>query len=354
MRLFKKFAFCFFLLTSLAPSSLVYAQEMPMPVHGAPEPKMKMGEPMERPVPDEGVPRAAETRGGQPLPYRIIKGVTVFELTAKPVKWNIAVKWNEQPEVWATAWTYNGMVPGPLIRVKEGDRVRVIFKNELPEPTSIHWHGIPVPNAMDGVAEPPLTQPPVKPGETFTYEFVARPAGTYFYHSHVKTDRQIPIGLSGALIIDPRAPKVKYDRDVTLMLQEWRVDPATGKTWPAMPTMAEPNYFTINGKAFPAIESLVVQKGQRVRIRLIGAGQFIHPMHLHGMFFKVIATDGQLVPSAARLTKDTISVAPGERYDIEFVADNPGKWAFHCHILHHVTNDDMEPGGLLFVVEVKG
>lgn len=173
-----------------------------------------------------------------------------------------------------------------------------------------HWHGLPVPNAMDGVAEPALTQKPIKPGETFTYEFVARPAGTFFYHSHVETDRQINIGLFAPIIIDPKRPARAVDQDVVLMLNEWRIDPSTGKTWPAMPSMSEPNYFTINGKAFPDILTITVKKDQRVRLRFVGAGQFLHPMHLHGMFFKIVATDGNPVPPAAQLTKDTMQVGP--------------------------------------------
>jgi FtsP/CotA-like multicopper oxidase with cupredoxin domain len=206
---------------------------------------------------------------------------------------------------------------------------------------------------MDGVAEPELTQKPVMPGESFTYEFVAKPAGTFWYHSHVETDRQIPLGLAGAFIIDPKEEPVKYDLDYTAMLQEWRIDPETGKTWPAMPSMSEPNFFTINGKSFPATDTLEVKRGARVRIRFISAGNFGHPMHLHGQFFKIIATDGNPVPPLAQLTKDTLWIAPGERYDIEFVADNPGTWILHCHILHHVTNDDMEPGGLILAIKVQ-
>lgn len=316
---------------------------------GAATPMAQSGDEMagmnEPPVPDEGVPLATEKQGAQPLEYKLENGVKVFNLTAKPVKWPIT------GETTVTAWTYNDTVPGPLIRVNEGDKIRVVLKNELPEATSIHWHGLPVPNNQDGVAEPAVTQKPIMPGETFTYEFVAKPAGTFMYHSHVQTDRQIPIGLSAPLIIDP-AGNQTYDKDFVVMLNEWQV--RDGKTYAAMPGMNEPNFFTVNGKAFPDIPTLNVKKGERVRVRLIGAGQFEHPMHLHGMSFKIVATDGNPVPEIAQLTKDTIPVHPGERFDVEFVADNPGQWAFHCHILHHVTNDNVEPGGLLFLVNVEG
>ncbi|MDX2137292.1 MAG: copper oxidase [Chloroflexota bacterium] len=296
------------------------------------------------PINSEGVPVATENLGGQPLDYRLEDDVKVFDLQADPVLWNIL------DDVTVTAWTYNGTVPGPMIRVTEGDRVRINFTNNLPEPTTVHWHGLNVPNAMDGV--PGVTQEAVQPGETFVYEFEARPVGTFMYHSHFDSDVQVSIGLYAPFIIDPAQPEMPTpDVDVTLMLSEWRV--VDGVTYPAMPMAgSEPNYFTINGRAFPATESITVQRGQRVRLRLIGIGQFIHPMHLHGMPFEVVAIDGYPVPEGARQMRDTLSVAPGERYDIEFVATEVGTWMFHCHILHHVTNDGAEPGGLALVINV--
>jgi YVTN family beta-propeller protein len=296
------------------------------------------------PISSVGVPPATEAIGGHPLEYRLEDGVKVFDLAAEPVLWNIL------EDVTVTAWTYNGTVPGPMIRVTEGDRLRINFTNNLPEATTIHWHGINVPNAMDGV--PGVTQEAIQPGETFVYEFEARPAGTFMYHSHFDSDVQVGIGLYAPFIIDPaQSSEPAPDVDMTLMLSEWRV--ADGQTFPAMPMSgAEPNYFTINGHAFPSTETINVQRGQRVRLRLIGIGQFVHPMHLHGMPFGVVAIDGYPVPEGSRQTRDTLSVAPGERYDIEFVATEPGTWAFHCHILHHVTNDGVEPGGLTLVVNV--
>jgi FtsP/CotA-like multicopper oxidase with cupredoxin domain len=297
------------------------------------------------PLPDADIPPATETPGGQLLAYREENGVKVFELTSRLVKWHIL------PDVQVTAMTYNGTVPGPEIRVTQGDRVKVLLKNELPYPTTIHWHGILVPNNMDGV--PDMTQAPVPPGGSFTYEFTAEPAGTYWYHSHVQTDAQVLTGLYAPFIIEPKEPTdPRPDVDVTLMLSEWRV--IGGQTFPAMPMSGmDPNYFTINGKAFPTVEPLKVKLGQRVRLRFVAAGQFVHPMHLHGPHFKIVATDGYPVPQAAQLTKDTVSVAPGERYDVEFVADMPGKWMLHCHIPHHTTNDGEEPGGLMMVIEVE-
>jgi FtsP/CotA-like multicopper oxidase with cupredoxin domain len=296
------------------------------------------------PVNAEGAPPATQERGAQPLEYRLEDGVKVFELTAQVVQWPVL------DGVTVTAWTYNGAVPGPMIRATEGDRVRVILKNELPQPTTIHWHGIEVPNAMDGV--PGVTQAPVMPGETFIYEFVAKPAGTFMYHSHYESDMQVMIGLYAPFIIDPAEPEADPPSvDAVLMLSEWRV--INGQTYAAMPMAdMEPNYFTINGKAFPSAETIDARVGERVRLRIMGIGQFVHPMHLHGVPFKVVATDGHPVPEAAQLTKDTISVAPGERYDIEFTFTEPGQWMLHCHIPHHTTNDGVEPGGLMLILNV--
>lgn len=299
---------------------------------------------MMEPITAPNVQPATESTGGQPLEYRVEDGVKVFELTAKAVQWEIL------DGVFVTAFTYNGTVPGPMIRVTEGDLVRIIVKNELPDATTIHWHGVEVPNAMDGV--PGVTQDPIEPGETFTYEFTAKPAGTYMYHSHYEGDVQVGAGLYAPFIIDPKEPEADLpDVDVTLMISEWRM--TDGATYAAMPMSGmEPNYFTINGKSFPATETITVKKGDLVRLRLIGIGQLIHPMHLHGVPFKIVATDGHPVPEAAQLTKDTVSVAPGERYDIEFVATETGQWVLHCHILHHTTNDNVEPGGLMLMINV--
>jgi FtsP/CotA-like multicopper oxidase with cupredoxin domain len=300
---------------------------------------------MMEPISAPNVQPATQLKGAQPLAYREEDGVKVFELTTQVVQWPIL------EDVSVTAYTYNGTVPGPLIRLIEGDQVRIVVKNELPDPTTIHWHGVEVPNAMDGV--PDMTQDPILPGQTFTYEFVAKPAGTFIYHSHYEGDIQVSAGLYAPLIIEPKTPESNPpDVDLILMISEWLV--RGGLTYAAMPMSGmEPNYFTLNGKAFPSTETINVKVGQRVRLRLIGIGQFIHPMHLHGFPFKVVATDGHPVPEAVQWTKDTISVATGERYDVEFTATEPGQWMFHCHILHHTTNDNVEPGGLMLVVNVS-
>ena len=295
-------------------------------------------------IPQAGVAMAKEDNGLQELAFIMDNGTKVFNLTAEPVKWQIL------KGTTVTAWAYNGMVPGPLIRVTNGDKVRILVKNNLPEPTTIHWHGIQVPNNMDGI--PDETQKPIQPGETFTYEFVAKPAGTYWYHSHFDSDKQISVGLSGAFIIDPIGGLAsKPDIDRVLMLNEWRI--IDGQTYVAMPaTGMDGNFFTINGKAYPETETIQANVGQKIRLRFIGSGQMIHPMHLHGFPFKIVATDGNDVPDSAQWTKDTVAVAPGERYDIEFMPDRPGKWMLHCHIPHHTTNDHHEPGGLMMMINV--
>ena len=246
---------------------------------------------------------------------------------------------------------FNGTVPGPMIRVTEGDKVRVIINNELPDATSIHWHGIPVPNSMDGV--PPFTQKEIKSGQSFTYEFVVPPAGSFMYRSHVETDKQIMVGLYAPFVVEPKDGRKLADVDAFWMLSEWRVG-ENGETYPAMPMSgAEPNFFTINGKSFPDSPTIEAQRGQKIRIRLANIGQFTHPMHLHGMNFKIVAYDGVPVPEPAQIMRDTLPLNPGEVADIEIAAENAGTWVFHCHVLHHVTNNNVEPGGLIGVIKIN-
>ena len=300
------------------------------------------------PAPMDGVPDATARRGGQTLEHTVENGVWVFNLEATPVRWEIL------PGTRVTAWTYNGTVSGPEIRVPYGQRVRIEVKNGLPDETTVHWHGIDVPNAMDGV--PDVTQEPIEPGGDFTYEFDALPAGrdsaggTFLYHSHVDEDRQFGLGLSGAFVIEPKKQQ-RYDVEKTVVIQEWTLNPMSGETWPAMEmTGMLPNFFTLNGKSYPATETVKMKVGQKALFRLVGAGSFSHPMHLHGTDFTVLAKDGH--PLASPFEADVIQVGSGERYDIAFSPARPGKWVFHCHIGHHLTNDGDDPGGLLMVVEV--
>lgn len=288
-------------------------------------------------------------RGDQTLEPRLENGVKVFDLEVSVIRWNIL------PDEQVMAYAFNRQVPGPRVRVTEGDRIRINVTNNLPEATSVHWHGLIVPNAMDGPAD--ITQKPIEPGKTFTYEFTTQQSGTFFYHSHKESDRQQALGMYGALIIDPKTPagQPAYDLEYTLQLQEWLEK--EGYTYPAMlMDGALPNFFTINGKAYPATETIKMRVGQSVLLRFIGSNNnFIHPMHVHGGPFKIVATDGSPVPEAAQIEKDTVNVGPGERYDVVWTAREPGKWLIHCHIPHHVTNDNVEVqggGGLMMLIEV--
>lgn len=275
-------------------------------------------------------------------------GVKVFTLEAEEVQWEFI------PGKAVTAWGYNGQVPGPEVWVNEGDRVRINFTNNLPVPTTVHWHGVRVPNEMDGV--PGVTQDAIEPGESFVYEFDATPSGTFWYHSHFDSARQLDMGLSGAFIIKG-IDEPAYDKDFVQLVDEWIRLPDGRNGWEGVThaghNQAEYNWFTINGKSFPATEDMVVNEGDQVRVRVINTGYQVHPMHLHGKRMTVVAKDGAVLPAAYQA--DTVLVGPGERYDFEFVADDPGDWMFHCHILHHVTNDAVvEPGGLMNFVTYEG
>ncbi len=253
--------------------------------------------------------------GNQPLAYKLLPdGTKEFELTARVVQWEVAR--GERHE----AWTYNGMVPGPVIRVTEGDKLRVVLHNKLPESTAIHFHGMRLPNDQDGV--PFLTEAPVKPGQTYVYTFVAKPVGTQMYHSHYDALKQVTSGMLGALIVDPKNPagQPKVNQDVLMVLGDG------------------PLGFTINGKGFPATAPIVAKLGEIVRIRYMNAGQMIHPFHLHGLVQKVIAKDGYMLDHP--YLADTVLVGPGERYDVLVQADALGAWAYHCHILSHAEGDD--------------
>lgn len=290
-----------------------------------------------------------DARGDETLTPKLENGVKVFNLDVSLIKWNIL------PNVQVAAYAFNRQVPGPRIRVTEGDRIRIVVKNNLPEPTTVHWHGMILPNNMDGPAD--ITQKPIAPGASYIYEFTVKQAGTYFYHSHKDVDRQQTLGMYGALIIDPKnKPKTPaYDQDFVVQLQEWTVK--QGYTFPAMPMEGlMPNFFTINGKAYPSTETINAKIGQKIRFRFIGSNNaFIHPMHIHGGPFKIIETDGNPLPAVAQIEKDTINVAPGERYDVIWTAREKGKWLLHCHIAHHATNDNVEVeggGGLVMIINV--
>ncbi len=282
--------------------------------HSSPSPAAsgdKSWEEMDR-MHEEGVkafPAQTEGKGNQPLAYTMDGDVKVFELTCSVVQWEVT------PGTRVEAWVYNGVMPGPEIRVTEGDRVRVIVKNELPESTAVHWHGLIVPNDQDGV--PFITQPPIRPGETYTYEFTVKNSGSHMYHSHHNAAFQVGKGLLGAFIVEPKdkSQDPAYDIDYTMIIN----DQAGG--------------FTLNGKGFPATEPVVAKLGQKVRIRYMNEGLLIHPMHLHGLPQLVFARDGWNLPQPYMC--DTVNVAPGERWDVLVDCTEPGVWAFHCHVLSH-------------------
>ena len=289
-------------------------------------------------------------RGDRELEPRIENGVKVFDLDTSVIRWTIL------PGVTVDAYAFNGQIPGPRLHFTQGDRVRINVHNHLPESTTVHWHGLILPNVVDGAAM--ITQEPIEHGSLYRYEFTATQSGTYFYHSHDHVDRQQALGLYGAMIIDPAQPDASLaaDHEYTLMLQEWLL--REGLTYPAMPMDGgQPNYFTINGKAYPATDTIEMKVGETLKVRFIGSSNgFIHPMHIHGGPFKVVARDGNTLPPAARFDTDTVNVGPGQRYDVIWTAQQPGKWLIHCHIGHHTTNNNTETdggGGLMMIIDVN-
>jgi FtsP/CotA-like multicopper oxidase with cupredoxin domain len=260
-------------------------------------------------------PAKTEGKGNQLLKPTIVGGVKVFEITATQIQWETA------PGQKVEAWAYNEQVPGPQIRVREGDRVKFVVHNKLTESTAVHFHGLELPNGMDGV--PFITQPPIKPGESFTYEFTVPEGnhGSHMYHSHHNSAKQVGLGLLGAFIVEPKRPmKIeKVDVDYVMILNDGM------------------HGYTLNGKGFPATEPIKVKKGQKLRLRFMNEGMMIHPMHLHGMHMTVITKDGW--PQPAPWKCDTLNIAPGERWDCIVNCNNPGVWAFHCHILPHAESD---------------
>lgn len=326
----------------------------------------------------EGTKETPETPNAQTEKSVVLTGKE-FNLIAAPSNQEIA------PGKTLPVWTFNNSVPGPQIRVKQGDTIKVNLKNQLPEPVTIHWHGVPVPNAMDGI--PGVTQNAVQPGQSFTYEFKADVPGTYWYHSHQDSVNQLDRGLYGAFIVESKeGPDV--DRDYTLVLDEWmssgemsgmnmsggnmsemdhskmnmgssndnkssmnmsgnmsgmdhstmnmgNENKASTKTDNSSMNMGHDmsmyDLYTINGKSGSLVDQLPVKEGDIVRIRLINAGYLSHQIHLHGHEFKVIATDGQPINNPGILKDNVVSIAPGERYDIEFVASNPGQWLIEDH-----------------------
>jgi FtsP/CotA-like multicopper oxidase with cupredoxin domain len=281
-------------------------------------------------VPPDGRPyNPVITLNGWSLPWRMKNGVKEFHLVAEPVVRELA------PGMKANLWGYNGQSPGPTIECVEGERVRIFVTNKLPEHTTIHWHGVPLPNGMDGVGG--LTQPHIEPGETFAYEFEVKRSGTFMYHPHSDEMVQIAMGMQGFLVVHPRDSKqYRVDRDFVFTINAHDIDP--GSATPRINTMLDFNLWTFNSRVFPGIDPLVVRRGDRVRIRMGNLSMTSHPIHLHGYHFAVTGTDGGWVPASAQWPEVTTDVPVGAMRAIEFVADEPGDWAFHCHKSHHTMN----------------
>ncbi len=269
-----------------------------------------------------------KTLNGNTLPYKMKNGVKEFHLVAEEIEHEFA------PGSVAKCWGYNGTTPGPTIEAVEGDRVRILLTNKLPEHTTIHWHGFILPSGMDGVGG--LSQPHIKPGETYAYEFTLKQHGTYMYHPHADEMVQLAVGMMGMFIVHPKGgDPVPVDRDYCFLLHNWALHPGTYRPDPSI--MTEFDLWTFNSKVFPAIDHLVAQTGERVRIRIGNLSMWNHPIHLHGHTYLVTGSDGGRWPQSLWRPEATEIVGVGQTRDIEFVA-NPGDWAFHCHMSHHTMN----------------
>jgi FtsP/CotA-like multicopper oxidase with cupredoxin domain len=268
------------------------------------------------------------TLNGWTLPWRMNGDWKEFHLVAEPVVRELA------PGMKAHLWGYNGQSPGPTIEAVEGDKVRIFVTNKLPEHTTIHWHGMLLPSGMDGVGG--LTQPQIKPGQTFVYEFELKKSGTFMYHPHADEMVQMAMGMMGFFVVHDRDAKVRrVDRDFVFMLNNFDIEP--GAYLPKVTTMLEFNMFCFNSRVFPGIDHLVCAKGDRVRVRIGNLTMTSHPIHLHGHHFWVTGTDGGWIPETARWPEVTTDVAVGQMRAIEFDATE-GDWAFHCHKSHHTMN----------------
>jgi len=281
-------------------------------------------------VPPDGRPyQPVVTLNGWSLPWRVKDGWKEFHLVAEPVKREIA------PGMVANLWGYNGQSPGPTIECVEGDKVRIFVTNKLPEHTTIHWHGVLLPNGMDGVGG--LTQPHIPAGKTYVYEFVMKHSGTFMYHPHADEMVQMAMGMMGFIVVHPKDPNLyRVDRDFVFLINAFDIDP--GSYTPKVNTMLDFNLWCWNSRVFPGIDPLVVRKGDRVRIRMGNLTMTNHPIHIHGHNFSVTCTDGGWVKKSARWPETTVDMPVGALRAFEFVADAPGDWAFHCHKSHHVMN----------------
>jgi manganese oxidase len=276
------------------------------------------------------------TLNGSTLPFRVVEGVKVFHLTCEEVDHVFVPRTKYNDELRALCWAFNGQVHGPTIECGEGDRVRIYVTNKLPASTSIHWHSILVPSGMDGVGG--LSQAPIQPGETFKYEFTVWQHGTFMYHSHHDEMTQMALGMLGMFVIHPREPKGPVpDRDYVSLQSEWKIVPGTKRPDPN--EMTDFNVLTFNGRAYPGTAPLLARVGDRVRIRFGNLSAMDHhPIHIHGHAWKIIETDGGPIPEAGQWPETTVLVPVGATRTVEFIANNSGDWAMHCHMTHHVMN----------------
>ncbi|MGH6635262.1 MAG: multicopper oxidase family protein [Gammaproteobacteria bacterium] len=269
------------------------------------------------------------TLNGGRLPWTMEGDVKVFRLTAEPVQREFA------PGMVVNCWGYNGQTPGPTIEAVEGDRIRILVSNRLPAATSIHWHGLFLPNGMDGVGG--LNQPHIPPGKTYVYEFTLRQNGTFMYHPHSDEVVQLAMGMMGMFVVHPKIrPQPRIDRDYCILLHAWDIEPGTYTAKPA--TMTEFNLWTFNSRVFPGIDAMVARVGERVRIRLGNLSMHDHPIHIHGHAMWVTGTDGGWIPASGQWPETSVNVPVGAVRVVEFVAEAPGDWAFHCHKVHHMMN----------------
>jgi uncharacterized cupredoxin-like copper-binding protein len=278
-------------------------------------------------------PAKTSGTGNSELGYVVSQdGYKVFDLTAKVISWEV------EPGKFVDGWSYNGQIPAPVIRVNTGDKVRIRLKNELPESTSLHLHGIRVPNTADGVD--PYTQPPIKPGETYVYEFVAREPSVGMYHSHHNAQVQVPNGLAGALLIDDW-------KTIAMDVARTRVADSDGDAESEVVMVLNDSGnigLSLNGKSFPATQPYTLKVGESMVVHYFNEGNMTHPMHLHQPSGLVVAHDGKVLESP--FWADTLNVAPGERWTVVYTAVDAGVWAWHCHILTHAET----PEGMRYMV----
>ncbi|MCY4612889.1 MAG: copper oxidase [Nitrospira sp.] len=279
-------------------------------------------------------PVMVETPDLEKVPWKMVNGVKEFELRCTPVKREFL------PGQRMNVWGYNDTMPGPMIEAFQGDRVRFVIHNELPEPTSIHWHGLEIPIQYDGV--PGLTQDLIPPGGTFVYEYDLHQTGTFFYHSHIAM--QEAFGMAGLFIIHPRiAYDPPVDRDFALIFQNFFIPP---NSTTADSMAMDWNWHTINGRSGPYAIPMVCKHGERVRVRLVNFSPMQHhPIHFHGHTFWLTGTEGGRIPEAAWIPRNNTLVGVAMAQDFEFVAVNPGDWIFHCHMVHHMMNHMVQQVG---------